>query len=163
MRISTILSLCGAPSILASHLRISIPSTPGLPHPNTLPASTSASLTTLNHVLTAPLRSDNTFDFRNVSSGSYLLDVHCHTYQFAPLRVDVHESGKVEGGEVQVWGTFRGHEWANKGEVMPVKEVDGKVGVWGFEVRAQGPKEYFIERAGCKFRLLYYPFAKNAC
>ena len=92
------------------------------------------------------------------------MDVHCHTYQFAPLRVDVHESGKVEGGEVQVWSTFRGHEWANKGEVIPVKEADGKVGVWEFEVRAQGPKEYFIERAGCRSLFpYYYPSAKNSC
>lgn len=75
--------------------------------------------------------------------------------------MDVHESGKVEGGEVQVWGTFRGHEWANKGEVMSVQEVDGKVGVWGFEVRAQGSKEYFIERAGCKSPLLCYSSPKK--
>jgi hypothetical protein len=77
--------------------------------------------------------------------------------------VDVHESGKVEGGEVQVWGTFRGHEWANKGEVMSVKEVDGKVGVWGFEAKAQGPKEYFIERAGCKSLFPYHSSLKNDC
>jgi hypothetical protein len=101
---------------------------------------------------------DNTFDFRNVTSGSYLLDVHCHTHVFAPLRVDVHEGLKPkeasEGAEavreVQAWGTFRGNEWANKGEVVDVKEVEGKVGIWGFDVRVLGGKEYFIERAGCK-------------
>ena len=98
---------------------------------------------------------DNTFDFRNVPSGSYLLDVHCHTHTFAPLRVDVHEGGedkKVE--EVSVWGTFRGNEWGNKGEAVAVTEVEvegkGKEKVWGFVVRALGIKEYLVERVGCE-------------
>merc|ERR1712225_154866 len=70
----------------------------------------------------------------------------------APLRVDVSE-GKVVGAadsqaEVQVWGTFRGNEWSNKGEVKEVKEVEDRVGVWGFDVKCMGKKEYFIERTG---------------
>jgi ER membrane protein complex subunit 7 len=70
--------------------------------------------------------------------------------------VDVHEVTKAVAGsevvpEVQVWGTFRGNEWSNKGEVLQVKEVEGKVGVWEFDVKAQGGKDYFIERAGCEF------------
>lgn len=85
----------------------------------------------------------------------------CHTHHFAPLRVDVHEGLKLKSdgsgiddvAEVQVWGTFRGNEWGNKGEVVPVKEVEGKVGVWGFEDPARGVKEYYIERAGCEFVL----------
>jgi hypothetical protein len=93
-----------------------------------------------------------------VSTGSYLLDVLCHTHFFAPLRVDVHEgiklksdkSGVEDVAEVLVWGTFRGNEWGNKGEVVAVKEVKGKVGVWGFEDPARGVKEYYIERAGCE-------------
>lgn len=81
-----------------------------------------------------------------------MLDVHCHTHFFAPLRVDVSE-GKVVGAadsqaEVQVWGTFRGNEWSNKGEVKEVKEVEDRVGVWGFDVKCMGKKEYFIERTG---------------
>jgi len=91
-----------------------------------------------------------------VTSGSYLLDVHCHTHAFNPLRVDVHEGLKLKDNgagvedvqEVMVWGTFRGNEWGNKGEAVAVKEVDGKVGVWGFEVVARGMKDYYIERAG---------------
>jgi hypothetical protein len=145
-----------APAILAAHLRIYIPPTTVLPHPNALPASTYAILTTLGHIFSAPLRADNTFDFRNLTSGSYLLDVHSHTYNFSPLRVDVQDGLKViDGGngilsssEVQVFGTFRGNEWSNKGEVIPVEEIT--VGVWGFEVKASGSKEYFIQKSGCK-------------
>lgn len=59
--------------------------------------------------------------------------------------------GVEDVAEVMVWGTFRGNEWANKGEAVAVKEVEGKVGIWGFEVKARGPKEYYIERAGCEY------------
>jgi hypothetical protein len=159
MRIPSLLPLALAPLALATHLRISIPSSTHLPNPEVLPPSTSASLTTINHVLSAPLRVDNTFDFKNMTSGSYLLDVHCHTHAFAPLRVDVHEGGedkKVE--EVTVWGTFRGNEWGNKGEAVSVAEVEvegkGKEKIWGFGVKALGSKEYLVERVGCEWPLL---------
>ncbi|KAG0647865.1 ER membrane complex subunit 7, partial [Hyphodiscus hymeniophilus] len=100
----------------------------------------------------APLRLDNTFDFRNVSTGSYLLDIHCATHEFAPLRVDVHDGIKLQDGAVEnvatveVWGTFRGNEWGNKGEAVPVVMHEG--GVWVFEGNAAGVKEYFMERGG---------------
>ncbi len=59
--------------------------------------------------------------------------------------------GEAENvAEVQVWGTFRGNEWSNKGEKVNVKEVEDRVGVWGFEVKALGAKEYFVERVGCE-------------
>jgi hypothetical protein len=73
------------------------------------------------------------------------------------LRVDVH-SGEGKGEEkVEVWGTFRGNEWSNKGEVYEVREVskegvDGKSGkVWGFEGKVAAPKEYLMERSGCEY------------
>lgn len=52
---------------------------------------------------------------------------------------------------VEVWQTFRGNEWGNKGEVVQVQDVnvDGKV--YGFEVRVGGGKEYFLERSGCEY------------
>ncbi|TVY84511.1 hypothetical protein LSUE1_G000636, partial [Lachnellula suecica] len=121
MHISTLLPLLLAPLALSTHLRIAIQPTALLPNPSVLPPSTTASLTTLSSIHRAPLRVDNTFDFRNVSSGSYLLDVHCHTHAFAPLRVDVHE-GDVK--EVEAWGTFRGNEWANKGEAAVVRKSE---------------------------------------
>ena len=155
MHISTILALALTPLfplVLSTHLLISIPASQFLPQPSNLPPSTTATLTTLHHIHTSPLRSDNTFDFRNVTSGSYLLDIHCRTHAFAPLRVDVSEGGKdSQGEEVEVWTTFRGNEWGNKGETLGVREVEGRVGIWGFEARAIGVKEYLIERPGCAF------------
>ena len=75
--------------------------------------------------------------------------MHCATHGFAPLRVDVHEGVEGEkGGSVEVWGTFRGNEWGNKGEVVPVRMDES--GVWGVEVGVQGGKEYFMERGGCE-------------
>jgi hypothetical protein len=159
MHISTALLPLLLPLTLAAHLRVLIPSSSTLPNPTTLPPSTTASLTTLSHIIKTPLRADNTFDFRNVSTGSYLLDIHCATHAFAPLRVDVHDGLKLQDGQVrdvanvEVWGTFRGNEWGNKGEVVAVRDVDGdgEGKVWGFEVRVAGGKEYFLERSGCEF------------
>jgi hypothetical protein len=146
MHISTLLlALLPLSPSLAARLRVTIPSSTLLPNPSILPPTTSATLTTLGSVISAPLRLDNTFDFRNVSSGSYLLDVHCHTFAFKPLRVDVH-SGAEE--KVEIWGTFRGNEWSNRGEVVEVKTA---AGVWEFEVRVAQAKEYFLERSGCKY------------
>lgn len=66
--------------------------------------------------------------------------------------MDVHSA---EGEEkVEVWGTFRGNEWSNKGEVIEVKEVakegiDSKgMRVWGFEGKVAAGKEYLMERSG---------------
>lgn len=102
-----------------------------------------------------------------MSSGSYLLDIHSHTHVFAPLRVDVldgldglradKESGVVGGEEVEVFGTYRGNEWSNKGEKLAVKEVDGRGGVWGFDVRVLGGKEYLVTKTGCEFALSALP------
>ena len=159
MHMPRLLPILLAPIALAVHLRLIIPSSTALPNPNVLPPSTSATLTTLSQVLNSPLRADNVFDFRNVSSGSYLLDIHCHTNSFAPLRVDVHEGLKLENGqardveEIEVFGTFRGNEWSNKGPVVDVTEVsdEGDKRIWGFMVKAQGEKEYLMERSGCEF------------
>lgn len=67
---------------------------------------------------------------------------------FAPLRVDISSAGGEGGEEVKAWGTWRGNEWENRGEVV-------EVGVWGregrvVEVRAVGGKEFLIERTGCE-------------
>lgn len=157
MYLSTPFALFLSSFALATHLRVKIPSSQPLPHPNTLPSSTHASLTTLGTTYTAPLSTSNDFDFRNVTSGSYLLDIHCHTYAFAPLRVDIHE---LSGEPVHAWGTFRGNEWDNKGEVVSVEKLEGFVGgegsgnaIWGFDVRAAGGKEYLVQKEGCKFPL----------
>lgn len=57
-------------------------------------------------------------------------------------------AGKERDGRgelVQVWQTFRGNEWDNKGEMRGVGR--GRVVA---EVRAVAGKEYYQERSGCK-------------
>lgn len=56
--------------------------------------------------------------------------------------------GEAKGAEVGVWGTFRGNEWDNKGEVVGVTLDEG---VFWFEVKALGPKEYLLARPGCEY------------
>jgi hypothetical protein len=156
MHLPLLLSALLLPLAQCTHLRILVPSTPSLPNPAYLPPSTQASLTTTEHILHAPLRADNSFDFRNVSAGSYLLDIHSHSHAFAPLRVDVAGHAEQEHiPEVQVWGTFRGNEWSNKGEAVEVwnlkAEEKGATPVWAFAVKSAAKKEYLVERQGCEF------------
>ena len=65
-----------------------------------------------------------------------------------PLRVDVLDDG--EGGKISLaaWETYRGNDWDNKGEVVPLRE-GGKDR--GFEVRLLGGKNYFVERVKCEY------------
>lgn len=84
---------------------------PLLPNPASLPPSTSLTLTTSGITKRTLIQRDNKFVFRNVSEGSYLLDVQCQTHHFGPLRIDVDRSG-----DVKVHMTFRGNEWSNIGE-----------------------------------------------
>jgi len=136
MRFSAIISPLLASLVAATQLRILVPSSRHIPNPSTLPSSTTAILSALGHNYVAPLSLANTFSFRNVSSGSYLLTVACLNNEFTPLRID------VKGDNIDAWGTFRGSEWDNKGEVMQIGE--GNV----VEVRAVGVKEYYFARAG---------------
>lgn len=48
---------------------------------------------------------------------------------------------------VEAWGTFRGNEWDNRGEVVGVK-TQGQKSV--LEVRVLREKGYYLERTGCK-------------
>lgn len=136
MRIRSV--VCGLLPALALSARvlITVPSSAHLPNPATLPSTTSATLTALSSSQHAPISASNGFDFRNVSAGSYLLDVHCASHVFAPLRVDVGADGNV-----QAWQHFRGHEWDNKGELMGAEAI---------EVKVLGAKEFYIERSGCE-------------
>lgn len=141
MRISALLTALVAPLLASAlHVRFQVPASPQIPNPATLPPSTTATLTTLGSLYTAPLSASNTFDFRGLSPGSYLLDVHCPTHVFLPMRVD------VSSEDVEVWGTFRGNEWDNKGELFPANIVKGTKVV---DVKVLGPKNYYFERSGC--------------
>ncbi|KAK6352642.1 hypothetical protein TWF730_009460 [Orbilia blumenaviensis] len=81
-----------------------------------LPPSTSVSLSAGNLAdsRTSHVYSSGAFKFQDVKPGSYLLEVNCRTHLFPSLRVDVSSDGLVE-----VYGTFRGNEWDNKGERRP--------------------------------------------
>ncbi|KAI1632618.1 hypothetical protein F4809DRAFT_626753 [Biscogniauxia mediterranea] len=160
--LSLSLSLLFLPSVLASvsastastTVTLTIPPSPQLPNPAALPPSTHATLSQLGDgrrgLLRAPLDASNAFVFRNVTPGSYLGDVHCGAYGFAPLRVDVdvvEGSGGDSAGVVRVWETFRGNDWDNRGEeVKKLGAGNGGGGKAGFPVKVLGPKVYYMER-----------------
>jgi|SRR6478752_8295326 hypothetical protein len=141
---SAILALL--PLALADSLTLYLPSNP---NPFSIPANTHATLSSAGVHFSAPLSSANTFVFHNVTPGSYLADVHCPTDAFHPLRIDVQLAEDGEEGIVRAWETYRGNDWGNKGEVVQVKE--GSKGR-GFELRAIGGKNYFMERPQCESR-----------
>lgn len=157
MRISFAAFLGALPACMAAasapaaktSLILSIPPSQYLPNPHVLPPSTHATLTTLHRSYSAPLSVSNTFVFHNVTPGSYLADVHCASYGFTPLRVDV---TTIEGGAVgakarsgvKIWETYRGNEWGNKGEEVAESAADG-----GFAVKCLGKKVFFQERGTC--------------
>ena len=96
---------------------------------HTLPSTTHATLQSSGPPLDAYLTRSNTFNFHNVSAGSYLATVHCRDFAFEPLRIDVVLEETVEGsGEhkeiIRAWQTFLGNEWDNKGEAR-VRAVTG--------------------------------------
>ncbi|KAL6789921.1 hypothetical protein J3E68DRAFT_439103 [Trichoderma sp. SZMC 28012] len=124
-------------ALSAAQLTITV-GLPPKPNPFLLPPSTHATLSSLHKRLEAPLTTVNTFNFHNVTADSYLLDVHCATEAFHPLRVDVGEDG-----EVKAWETYRGNEWANKGEEVQVKSEGGARGI---SVKGAGSKIFFVER-----------------
>lgn len=140
-----------------TQITLRIPPSHALPNPNVLPPSTHATLSSLRKSKSAPISVGNTLVFRNVSAGSYLLDVHCPTHAFAPLRVDVTRSEEEDGGggakslKVRAWETYRGNDWDNKGEVVGLS--DGNV----LDVRVLGTKGYFMERSSCEF----FPFSTS--
>jgi ER membrane protein complex subunit 7 len=105
---------------------------------NALPPNTHVTLSTLHKSYSTPLTTANTFVFRNVTPGSYLVDTHCTTHAFAPLRLDVSDELTLA-----VWETYRGNDWDNKGEVVAGAEAKR------FELRVLGGKNYFVERPKC--------------
>jgi len=78
-----------------------------------LPSLTYISLSAPGSQYTAFITQSGKFEIRNVDVGSYLLHVHCPTFVFKPLRVD------VEKDFVVVHSTFRGNEWDHIGPVEP--------------------------------------------
>lgn len=139
----------------AASLTITIPPSTLLPNPHLLPASTHATLTTSDHVLSASLTRSSTLVFRDLPSTpgqprSYLLDIRSGEWVFAPYRVDVAADGTVLG----VWETFRGNAWDNRGAEKYVVDVAGghtKQPDVVVEAKVVGRKGFYEERAKCKF------------
>jgi hypothetical protein len=110
----------------AATLRVQIPPSNLLPNPNTLPASTHATLTSgTSPQLNAPLRRGAILEFSNLTTpGSYLVDIFSRDFVFAPYRVDITtlEDGTaiIEG----VWETYRGTRWDDKGPLLGGSSVD---------------------------------------
>ncbi|KAI5852318.1 hypothetical protein BZA05DRAFT_397537 [Tricharina praecox] len=126
--------LLSTTAAVATTLRGAIVPSPHLPNPSLLLADTTLTLTTSYSTHRTLLHADNTFVFRNLSSGSYLLETLSSTHHFAPYRVDVSSSNPAA---ISVTQTFRGNAWDNTGERLNA-----------LEVRAVGRKEHFITREG---------------
>jgi hypothetical protein len=98
-----------------------IPNSPDV-NRSTLPPTTHATLQSHGEPIDARLTRSNSFNFNNVSSGSYLASVYCRDFMFEPLRIDISVEEAVEGSGdkrevVRAWQTFVGNEWDNKGEL----------------------------------------------
>lgn len=151
MLIASLLLLC---HLAAASLVITIPVSTVLPNPQSLPASTHATLTTLpsagfDHILTASLSRASTLVFPDFPARkeSYLLDIRSSEYLFAPYRVDVGADGSILG----VWETFRGNPWDNRGvEKYVVDAAQKEPRDVVIEARAVGRRAFFEERAKCK-------------
>ena len=150
MKLTSLLIAAGATLAHAAHLRIASAPSTLVPSPATqISHTTNAYLTKNGHTYAAPLSAGGEFDFRNVTKGSYLVDVVAKEYVFAPLRLDVLDTDA--GEEVRAWGTWRGNEWSNTAEGV---EVVQDKGVSRIGVLVAGRKEVFVERVGCA----YFPF-----
>lgn len=140
-------------------------------HGSSLSPSTSATLTTAyQRTLRAPLLRSNAFVFRNLTAGSsYLLNVHSPEWTFAPCRVDVvsvaaaADAGQARAGKkkktmkIQVFRTFLGNSWEQRGAVKMLSDDDDGEGEGGVSVELEvlGRKEYYSAREGCMCFILY--------
>ncbi|MCJ1465341.1 hypothetical protein MMC07_003959 [Pseudocyphellaria aurata] len=107
--------------ILTLHLPTNLPP---------LHSSTNALLIKTGFTRTAPLTRANTFVFRNLTeSGSYLLDIGCRDWDFAPMVAHVREEGDI------VVGRRGGGD---------IKRMEGG----GWEVRAVKPRDNWEDRGG---------------
>lgn len=85
------------------------------------------------------------------------MHLYTHEYFFPPYRVDVTlgDAGAdgASGEElVEVWQTFRGNEWSNKGS----KFGEGQE-MLTVELRPLSKKNFYETRGGCKSLITGYP------
>ncbi|KIW57834.1 hypothetical protein PV05_02391 [Exophiala xenobiotica] len=134
-------------SAAAATLRVQIPASNLLPNPNTLPASTHATLTSgTGEPLRAVLRKGNYFEFPDISTvGSHLLDIYSRDYVFAPYRIDVAPSSDSSSTVITgAWETFRGTKWDDRGVALvpaPTERLD-------MSAKVLSKKNFYEERQG---------------
>ncbi|EXJ91925.1 hypothetical protein A1O3_00475 [Capronia epimyces CBS 606.96] len=135
------------PSVLAATLRVQIPSSSLLPNPNTLPASTHATLTSgYGPPIKAVLRRGNYFEFPDVTTvGSHLLDIYTRDYVFAPYRIDVSPSPDSAGTVITgAWEIYRGTRWTDRGVAFvtaPTDKLD-------LSAKVLAKKDFYEQRQG---------------
>jgi hypothetical protein len=156
--------LAALPYALSASLVLHLPPTTVLTNPQSLPPQTHATLTTNGTIIRAPFTRASTFLFPSLLPGSYLAEIWTPSYNFVPMRVDVdkvmiqgangemvekidynRQGGRLEGGSVEVWQTFRGNEWSNKGQ-----KLGGGEGVVDVQVQVLKERKLFEERPACE-------------
>ena len=145
MQIQNLVAVLLSPSVLASVLQINLPS-----HLPPLPPATHAILRTPNiPLLTTPITTRNGFVFRNLTVGSYNLDIACREYDFEKgVSVVVEEGGgvRVWRGPILIAGKveeeMRADHEQNEGKGRGKEEV---------EIRVVRRREWREERGGCEF------------
>lgn len=128
-RLPIIILISLLPCALADHQTLTLHLPPNLPP---LAPSINALLVDTAFTRTAPLTRANTFVFRNLTQpGSYLLDIGCRDWDFAPMVAHVREGAGIEvvrkgGGELK-------------------RMEDG-----GWEARLVKPRQGWEDRGGCE-------------
>ena len=132
----------------------------------TLSATSSATLISARRrsQTTRIQRASNGFTFRNLTVGSYVLQVYCPDWAFAPIRVDVFSPATSDRGEakrtdddvyVKTYRTFLGNSWEDKGDSIgsylgrqddTLRHGEPELKV---ELNVLGRKEYYSAREGC--------------
>lgn len=117
-------------AVSAASLRVSILPSTLLPNPNTLPASTHATLTSGSGQPTrAVLKKGNFFDFPDIqTTGSHLLNIYSRDHIFAPYRIDISSSSNSSKTAITgAWETYRGTRWEDRGIALvaaPTEQLD---------------------------------------
>lgn len=133
---------CLSPLAYAASLKIQIPPSAILANPNTLPASTHATLTSgQGPVIQAPLRRGNIIEFQEVpKAASYILDIYAHDYTFAPYRIDVAADDTISG----IYETYRGTQWSDHGIQLVAESTSAAT----IQAKVLSKKSFYEERQG---------------
>ncbi|KAL2423965.1 hypothetical protein ABEF95_010674 [Exophiala dermatitidis] len=132
---------------LAATLRIEIPSSNLLPNPNSLPASTHATLTSgSGPPIKAIIRKGNYIEFPEINTvGSHLVDIYSRDYVFAPYRIDISPAPDSPGTLITgAWETYRGARWADRGVALVIAPTEKLT----LTAKVLGTKNFYEQRQG---------------